>query len=70
MSFEQEIGPLKDTLIIAAEIRRRRAEIQKMQAVGMVLHKQRRNHVDLRLSEITDKLDGLMGRWTEVSGSA
>jgi len=26
-----------------------------------MLHEQRMNHVDMRLAEITDKLDGLIG---------
>jgi len=28
---------------------------------GMLLHEQRMNHIDMRLVEITDKLDGLIG---------
>jgi hypothetical protein len=66
MNFEQEINHLKDTVIVVAEIQRREAEIQKMQAErivateqGMMLHEQRMNHVDMRLAEITGKLDGL-----------
>jgi hypothetical protein len=43
------------------EIQRRQAEAQKMQAEGWSLHEQRINHVDVRLVEITDKLDGLTG---------
>ena len=42
-----------------AEIQR--AEVQKMQAEGWALHEQRMSHVDIRLAEITDKLDGLAG---------
>lgn len=61
MSFEQEINQLKDTLIVMAEIQRRQAEVQKMQAEGLALHEQRMNHIDMRLAEITDKLDGLIG---------
>jgi hypothetical protein len=68
MDFEQEINQLKDTLVVMAEIQRRQAEVQKMQAErivateeGMKLHEQRMNHVDLNLSEITDKLNGLIG---------
>jgi hypothetical protein len=34
---------------------------RKMQAEGLALHEQRMNHVDMRLAEITDKLDGLIG---------
>jgi len=54
MDFAQEINQLKDTLIIVAEIQRRQAEIQKMQAErivateeGMKLHEQRMNHIEL-----------------------
>ena len=61
MDFEQEINQLKDTLIVMAEIQRRQAEVQKMQAEGFALHEQRMNHIDMRLAEITDKLDGLIG---------
>jgi hypothetical protein len=61
MSFEQEIDQLKDTLIVVTEMQRRQADGQKMQVYGMALHEQRMNHVDMRLAEITDKLDGLIG---------
>jgi hypothetical protein len=72
MNFEQAIHQLNDTLIVVAEIQRRQAEIQKDQAEGiatlseriregMILHEQRMNHIDMRLAEITDKLDGLIG---------
>jgi hypothetical protein len=61
MDFEQEINQLKDTLVVMVEIQRRQAEVQKMQAEGFALHEQRMNHIDMRLSEITDKLDGLIG---------
>jgi hypothetical protein len=61
MDFEQEISQLKDTLIVMAEIQRRQAEVQKMQAEGFALHEQRMNHIELNLSEISDKLNGLIG---------
>jgi len=61
MDFEQEINQLKDTLVVMAEIQRRQVEVQKMQAEGFALHEQRMNHIDMRLAEITDKLDGLSG---------
>jgi hypothetical protein len=61
MDFEQEINQLKDTLGVMAEIQRRQVEVQKMQAEGFALHEQRMNHIDMRLAEITDKLDGLIG---------
>ena len=51
-----------------AEIQRRQAEVQKLQAQdlasmreGLQIHEQRMAHVDMRLAEITDKLDGLIG---------
>lgn len=75
MNFEQAIVQIKDTLVVMTEIQRRQAEVQRLQAEetaaqadfvrslrdGMALHDQRMNHIDLRLSEITDKLDGLIG---------
>jgi hypothetical protein len=61
MDFDQEINQLKDTLIVMAEIQRRQAEVQKMQAEGLALHEQRMNHIELNLSEISDKLNGLIG---------
>ena len=61
MNFEQEIGRLQDTLVVMAEIQRRQAEVRKMQAEGWALHEQRMTHVDVRLAEITDRLDGLIG---------
>jgi uncharacterized coiled-coil DUF342 family protein len=61
MDFAQEINSLKDTLVIMAEIQRRQAAVQKMQAEGLALHEERMNHIDMRLAEITDKLDGLIG---------
>lgn len=51
-----------------AEIQRRQAEVQKLQAQDLVfmregfqLHERRMAHIDMRLAEITDKLDGLIG---------
>jgi hypothetical protein len=48
MEFEQEINQLKDTLVVMAEIQRRQAEVQRVQAEriiateeGMKLHEQR-----------------------------
>ena len=61
MNFEQEIVRLQDTFAMVAEIQRRQAEAQKMQAEGWALHEQRMAHVDVRLAQITDKLDGLIG---------
>ena len=61
MNFEQEFNQLKDTLVVMAEIQRRQAEVQKMQAEGMALHEKRMNHIELTLSEVGDKLNGLIG---------
>ena len=36
-------------------------ELQKMQAERFELHEQRMSHIDMRLAEITDKLDGMIG---------
>ena len=61
MNFEQESRQLQDTVVVMAEIQRRQAAVQKLQAEGMELHEKRMAHVDMRLAEITDKLDGLIG---------
>ena len=52
MNFEQETNQLKDTSIVIAEIRRRQAGVQKIQAKGLAVHEQRMSHVELYLSEI------------------
>ena len=68
MDFEHEIRRIQDTLIVMAEIQRSQAEVQKMQAARLVeqersfaLHEQRMDHIDVRLAEMADKLDGLIG---------
>lgn len=61
MNFEQEIRQIQDTVVVMADIQRRQAAVQKLQAEGMELHEKRMAHVDMRLAEITDKLDGLIG---------
>jgi hypothetical protein len=68
MEFEQEISRVQDTLVVMAEIQRRQADLQRIQAEriiateeGMKLHEQRMNHIELNLSEISDKLNGLIG---------
>jgi hypothetical protein len=35
MNFEQELNQVKDTLVVMAEIQRRQAEAQKLQAEAM-----------------------------------
>jgi hypothetical protein len=61
MDFQQATVQIRDTLIVTAEIQRRQAEVQKMQAEGMALHEARMNGIDMRLAEIARKLDGLIG---------
>ena len=68
MDFEKVIKQLQDTLIVMAEIQRRQAEVLKMQAEGLAEHEdrireheERMKHIELTLSEIGDKLNGLIG---------
>lgn len=75
MNFDQEIRKLQDTALVMADVQRQQAEVQQMQArhlaqheqrlheqaESMRLHQQRMDHIDMRLSEITDKLDGMIG---------
>ena len=75
MDFEREIAQLKDTAVVMAEIQRRQAQVQKDQAEviegmsivlgkmreGFEQHEKRMQHIDLTLSEIGDKLNGLIG---------
>ena len=61
MDFEAEIRRIQDTLVVMGEIQARMAHIQKDQAEGLAAHERRMNHIDERLAEITDKLDGLIG---------
>jgi hypothetical protein len=61
MDFEAEIRKIHDTLVVVGEIEARMATVQKQQAEGLAAHEKRMNHIDERLAEITDKLDGLIG---------
>jgi len=61
MDFQQATVQIQDTLIVMAEIQRRQAEVQEMQAEGIALHEARMNHVDMRFAEITGKLDESIG---------
>ncbi len=61
MDFEAEIRKIHDTLVVVGEIEARMATVQKQQAEGLAAHERRMNHIDERLAEITDKLDGLIG---------
>jgi hypothetical protein len=66
--FEKAMIDVQDTLIVMAEIQRRQSEVQKLQAQDVEFHRQqlaehekRMAHIDLTLTEITDKLNGMMG---------
>jgi 3-methyladenine DNA glycosylase/8-oxoguanine DNA glycosylase len=68
MDFEAEIRKIHDTLVVVGEIEARMAAVQqqqsavqKQQAEGLAAHERRMNHIDERLAEIADKLDGLIG---------
>jgi hypothetical protein len=68
VNFDDTIRQLHETKMVEAEIQRRQAEIQKLQAENIIdmkesmrVHQQRMAHVDMRLAEITKKLDGLIG---------
>ncbi len=68
MNFEQTINEVKGTLVVMAEIERRQAGVQKLQAQmvdelreGLKGHEQRMKHIEMTLSEIGDKLNGLIG---------
>jgi hypothetical protein len=61
MNFEQAMKDVQDTLVVMVEIQRRQSEVQKMQAENMALHEKRMAHIDMTLSEIGDKLNGLIG---------
>ena len=68
MNYDEAIRSLQDTAVVMAEIQRRQSDVQKTQA-GMVesslefRQQTERNlaQVAVRLAEITDKLDGLIG---------
>ena len=68
MNYDEAIRSLQDTAVVMAEIQRRQSEVQKTQA-GLVegllefrLQTEKNlAHVTVRLAEITDKLDGLIG---------
>jgi hypothetical protein len=59
--FEAETRKIQNTLVVVGEIEARMASVQKQQAEGLAAHERRMNHIDERLAEITDKLDGLIG---------
>jgi hypothetical protein len=68
MNCEEAIRSLKDTAVVMAEVQRRQSDVQKTQAglVESLLEFRQQTeknlaHVAVRLAEITDKLDGLVG---------
>jgi hypothetical protein len=72
VDFAKSIAQLEDTLTVVIGIQERQARVQKLQAEeldalrtfmidGFKRHEERMDHIDERLAEITDKLDGLIG---------
>ncbi len=68
MNYDEAIRSLQDTAVVMAEIQRRQSDVQKTQAglvESLVEFRQQTEknlaHVAVRLAEITDKLDGLIG---------
>jgi|HubBroStandDraft_3_1064219.scaffolds.fasta_scaffold2220719_1 hypothetical protein len=68
MNYDEAIRSLQDTAVVMAEIQRRQSDVQKTQAglVESLLEFRQQTeknlaHVAVRLAEITDKLDGLVG---------
>lgn len=71
----QAVRDLRDAATITAEIQRRQADIQARQAAVPLEqttwleklqksrdeHDERMKHIDMRLAEASDKLDGLIG---------
>ena len=61
MNFEWEIYRLKDTLALVVAIQRRQTEARKIKIDGTALHEQRMAYIDMRLAEITEKLNRMDG---------
>jgi hypothetical protein len=68
MNYDDAVRSLQDTAVVMAEIQRRQSDVQKTQAglVESLLEFRQQTeknlaHVTVRLAEITDKLDGLIG---------
>ena len=61
MDFEAAIRGIQDTPPAIGEIQARMANIRKEQAEGPAADERRMNHIDERLAEIADNLDGLIG---------
>ena len=68
MNYDEALRSLQDTVVVMAEIQRRQSDVQKTQAglVESLLEFRQQSeknlaHATVRLAEITDKLDGLIG---------
>jgi hypothetical protein len=68
MNYDEAIRSLQDTAVVMAEIQHRQSEVQKTQAglIESLLEFRQQTekslaHAAVRLAEITDKLDGLIG---------
>jgi len=66
--FAQGIRELREAVIVTAEVQRRQAAVQRMQAEGLATHEDRMRQFDeavarfgLKLDEFGDKLNGLIG---------
>lgn len=63
--MEGAIKELQDAMVVIAHIEKRQSEILKTHAEELVAHveyiRRLEKRIDLNLSEITDKLNGLIG---------
>lgn len=68
MNYEEAVHSLQDTLVVMADIQRRQAEVQQLQAAELdavrervLAHEKWSDDFRERLNEMGDKLDGLIG---------
>ena len=67
MNFEQELNHFEDTLVVMAEIQRRQAEMQRLQAEATKCAKVwfatngGMEHIETTLFEVGEKLNELIG---------
>jgi len=61
MNLEAAIKDIQDTLVVMAHIEKRQAEITREHAEHLAELIGARHRTDLKLAEIADKLDGLIG---------
>ena len=66
--MEAVVKQVQETLTVMAGIQQRQASVIRAHGEwleehdkSMALHRKRMDHIDERLAEITDKLDGLIG---------